>query len=140
MRKIVSIIILLCIVFSFSLAQQKNMKNSDDYVQWLKQYENAKARLRTGNSLTYTALALASLSCILYFVDTEQTLFGKEYKSEYQIAGLVAVGISVVGFVISQPAKSDVKMLEMEGKKKGYINVDIIPIRKGVVFSLKVSF
>jgi len=50
------------------------------------------------------------------------------------------VGISVVGFVISQPAKSDVKMLEMEGKKKGYINVDIIPIRKGVVFSLKVSF
>jgi len=36
MRKIVSIIILLCIVFSFSLAQQKNMKNSDDYVQWLK--------------------------------------------------------------------------------------------------------
>ena len=146
-RKNKKILILLIIsqLTVFCFAQEEN----EDYIRWMKEYEKAKAKLDTYEAVRAAGVASCLVSFALYMTNkeevTERDFYGfavteKKPKTIYLISGAIGAGISLVGFALAGPAKGEVKALEMEGIKKGYITASIYPIEKGIAFSLKYSF
>jgi hypothetical protein len=127
------------------LSQQQN----EDYIRWMKEYEKAKARLETWQTIRAMGIGSAVLSFVLYATKkkevSEYGAYGflitkKEPNSLYLISGLVGTGISLIGFALAGPASGEVRALEKEGLKKGYITAALVPLRKGIAFSVNISF
>jgi len=124
------------------------MQNKEDYIQWQKQYQNAKARLRTGNTLSAMGSIIAVVGSILYVADKEEVInydiWGsyteEKFKTNYLIGALAGSAIGLAGFLMAEPAKSDVRMLELEGAKKGYILANFKLIKGGCAVQLTYTF
>lgn len=134
-------------------AELSEIGNQEDYNQWLKQYENAKARLRTGNTLSILGGLFATAGTLLYFLDKEEEtiydyhwFYGRTSETEvknkpaYLIAAAGGFAMALAGFLMAEPARNDVRMLEIEGARKRYLIASIGIINGGFAFKLKFSF
>jgi hypothetical protein len=123
--------------------------SDENYYTWNRELESAKSRLRTGTGISTVGAIAALLGSILYFVDQEEIfeydILGYEYSlKKKKTAYLVAAGggalFSILGFSISSPAKNDIRLLEMEGARKGYIHTSVAFLKKGMAFTINYTF
>jgi len=151
MRKILLLLLVLSILFCFTdlKSYQEQPKNDADYYNWLGKYESAKSSLRTGELLSVLGGFTGTLGMVLYITrKTEEVEYGflglAHYKEKqdptFLALGICGIAISVAGFIIDSQARTNVRSLELEGARKGYITARLIPIRKGLAINLMARF
>lgn len=121
----------------------------DNYSLWKQKLDIAKSRKKAGDATSIIGLCVSSLGSLLYFTDLKETkdidisYYTKtttyENQNEYLLVSLGGLIISVIGYVTSEPAKDEIRALELEGAKKRYFLAGLAPIRGGLVFQLRWS-
>jgi hypothetical protein len=124
----------------------------NDYRQWQQKLSSAKSRKKAGDTASVIGAVVSALGTSLYFTDkkevididigyyTTTTTTRYEKKNEYLLVSVGGLIMSVIGFVISDPAKEEIRLLEIEGGNKHYIIAGLAPIKGGYTFQLKYSF
>jgi len=120
-------------------------RSEDAYNQWKRDYERAKARQRAGNSLEWTGLLGGLVNGFLYVTDKEEISYGygiteEKGKPLYLIGAGAGFLFMVVGAMIAEPAKGEVKLLEEEGARLGYFTAGLTAIHGGYAISFKICF
>lgn len=64
----------------------------------------------------------------------------KEYKTGYLIGAIAAGATAIISVIIAEGADTQVKLLEIEGQKKGYITTGIKPTSGGAIIMLSYRF
>lgn len=117
--------LIVCLLLNLSLmAQEKD----EDYLRWVKEYERTKARVRTWDTIQAAGGGMLILGTALYILDKEEVeKYGpyglitteEKHKTHHAIMGLAGAGIGLIGFILAEPARGDLRALEIEGEKKG---------------------
>ena len=126
----------------------------NEFFSWRKKLDSAKARKKIGDSLDKIGVAFSVLGGVLLFTDKKEEIdesYDQETgiqtttttykgKSEYLLLSIGGAIVSIAGYIVSKPAKDEIRMLELEGAKKGYIQISLAPIRSGFAFQLTFLF
>ena len=123
-------------------------EKTDDYYRWIRDHEKAKADLSSAQIVCGVGWGVTFLSAVLYFTDKREEevgyffgpIYEEEYKVEYLFAMLGGGLITSVGQILSGNAKGNIRVLEEEGRDKGYLTAGIMPAAGGFVFSIAYRF
>jgi len=147
MRKALALVLVICVLSPFSFGQEK--EEEEDYLRWAREYEKAKSRLLTWSTIEIGGAAGFIGATALYFMTQKEEVhyygrgigYTEKIKHEgYLIGALIGAGIGLIGFILAEPARGRVRALEIEGRKKGYMTVALVPIKKGFALSLSIAF
>jgi len=116
---------------------------------WERAMAIARARESTADSLGWTGFGLSLLGWGLYFGNKEEVweydIWGiahreEKPKIEYLITGIGGTALGLIGFIIGESAKNEIKVLEIERARKGYMSAWLSFLHNGFVIKLKYSF
>lgn len=111
---------------------------NEDYITWKKKLELAKTKRSTG---TLVSIIGSVISIVTTVAEQSDSNSNYDYdRTPYIVAYGVSLVSTIAGLAISLPASKEVKQLELEGARKGYILASINTIPKGFSLSLAFSF
>lgn len=127
-----------------------NIKGIDnDYTSWRSKLDGAKARKYAGNITAGIGALITSIGTALYFLDPRKDTWLSSYylittyerKKEYLVVMGGGFLFCLVALITSEPARSEIGRLELEGAKKGYnIAAGLNIINGGPAFQITFSF
>ncbi len=96
-------------------------------------------------SLGWRVFALAMVNGVAYLVDKETVSYGDGISEEkgkplYLIGAGAGFLMMIGGAIMAEPAKGEIKLLEEEGARLGYLTAGIAPLRGGIVISVRYCF
>jgi hypothetical protein len=136
MKKFILCFLILILFFNFSFAQR-----SEDYYRWLKEYNSAKSKVKTGKMLTWGGVILGTIGTTLYLTTYHyepKSLFYQEKKryAGYLIASTLGYITALTGIVLWSSNNRTLKALEIEGRQKKYLQISFLPSQN----KLQISF
>jgi hypothetical protein len=135
-----------------SKIEPKANSQDENLLAWDRKMKIAQSKKSTGDTLNWIGVGIATVGSFLYAFDkkedvsysygyyTTTTTTTRTGKSEYLIASIGGALVGLIGFAINSPANDEIKILELEGAKKGYIKAGLGPIKKGFAFQLEYVF
>ncbi len=116
-------------------------REKEAYSQWKREYERAKSRVNAGGYIMWGGFLVGVVSSTLYVLDYDYGFTFEERGNPIYLIGLGAGMVMVItGVVIAGRAKGEVKLLEEEGVRLGYLSAGFASIRGGFMISFKYCF
>ena len=110
----------------------------EDFLTWRNKLELAKTKKRTGRTVFWIGFGVWAIAFL-----GEQYAYNNYYyydSTPYLVVYGISLGASIAGYIVSSPAAKEIKQLELEGARKGYILARISAIPKGFSIGLAFSF
>lgn len=137
-------------IISKSYLKSSYEKNSNiDYLDWQKRYKEAKAKKKNALMLSVAGASVSILGTVFIITDKSKEFYcdfwhcwyEENTKKGYLALIAAGAGLAIVGAIMQENAKDDIRNLEQEATRKNYkISFKFGPIIKGLKCNLAIKF